>query len=961
MTRAELVGREREVGALQECFEAALEGQPGVVLCRGEPGIGKTRLAEELVTLARRRGVPAAWGRGIDSAGAPPYWPWRQVLRALGDVVDLPVIADEKRLTVDLARLAPEVFSRSTEPDGDPGSKEDRFRQFDAVGRLLRQLALADGLVIVLDDAHWADQASLLLLHHVARTVNDERLLLMVNYRDTEQVHGELVAELAGEPVAKQIQLRGLAPPAVARQLASVVGRDVDTADVEHVHVMTGGNPFFVAEIGRTLAERADGASPSPLSPSVRDTVSARLTRLSPGCVELLEASSIVGREFPVAVVAAMTGLPVLTCLGILDEAVSGGLVEATSTPGEHRFVHALVRDAIEAHLATPERVRLHRRAAEVVEELHAGHLGPHLFDLARHWAVAAVEGDGARAAHWIQRAGEEAMRRLAYEEAARLFGLAADVGADQLDDVDRCHLLLALGSARHLSADLSGRLEACLEAAAIARRIGRPDLLARAALVLEAGAPAEFDTATRRLCEEALAALDPGRSALLARVRARLAEACVYLGDLEVAGPASEDALHLAEQCGDRDALVAALRARQLVRSGPDGLEERAGLAERMLAIGRETGSPATQLWAHLVRIDVAFERGDLARVARELEPLAQLAEEVRGPVAQFHVLRCQAVLAQAQARFADARRLAAVAFTTLAPLGYEAPIHVRAGILSLIGHHVGQGPESLAANGVADASADGPDLGAGPPIFALAMAFILASAGRLREAAAVYRSVGPVDAWRPMPHTVLACYGLGVAVAIAVDAADDVASLRGRLAPYRRHHVVSGAGQVAYIGPAELWLGKGARHLDLLDEAVVDLEEAVKACSVNGAVAYRVEAEYELAAALAQRARSGDVARARSLAASCSKEAQALGMAPIVVRARQLIEQPTGSRSTARLTPREREVAELVAQGLTNREIAARLYLSERTAQNHVQHILTKLGLANRSQIAVLVASQR
>ncbi|MGH3975147.1 MAG: helix-turn-helix domain-containing protein, partial [Pseudonocardiaceae bacterium] len=189
--------------------------------------------------------------------------------------------------------------------------------------------------------------------------------------------------------------------------------------------------------------------------------------------------------------------------------------------------------------------------------------------------------------------------------------------------------------------------------------------------------------------------------------------------------------------------------------------------------------------------------------------------------------------------------------------------------------------------------------------------------------------------------------------------DAAEDVAALRGLLARYRGHHVAGGAGAAIYLGPVELYLGIAARHLGLLEDAVADLDQARRACAANGAAGYHVEALFELAVALARRGGDGDVARARSLAADCARRATTLGMPPFAARSQELADRLSQAPAEP-LTPREREVAELVAQGLTNREIAARLYLSERTAQNHVQHILTKLDLSNRSQIAVWITSR-
>ncbi len=235
-----------------------------------------------------------------------------------------------------------------------------------------------------------------------------------------------------------------------------------------------------------------------------------------------------------------------------------------------------------------------------------------------------------------------------------------------------------------------------------------------------------------------------------------------------------------------------------------------------------------------------------------------------------------------------------------------------------------------------------------------------VLAEIGRIREASAIYRSLGPIADWRPTPHATLFTFAFGINLAITLGASEDVATLRGRLASYRGHHVVSGVCSIAYFGPVELWLGVAAGHLDLLDDAVADLEHAAKACAVSGAAGFHAEAQYELANALALRAGPGDLPRARSLVTEAARQTEALGMPPIAAKAARLTKQ-LDQQSSTMLTPREREVAELVAQGLTNREIAARLYLSERTAENHVQHILTKLDLRNRSQIATWISSRR
>jgi DNA-binding CsgD family transcriptional regulator len=268
---------------------------------------------------------------------------------------------------------------------------------------------------------------------------------------------------------------------------------------------------------------------------------------------------------------------------------------------------------------------------------------------------------------------------------------------------------------------------------------------------------------------------------------------------------------------------------------------------------------------------------------------------------------------------------------------------------VLGLVARHAGVDDDALDALAMSGA----PEGAQAPVIGAAAHAAGLALAGRHAEAESLYRSLGPVAAWRVPPHVELLAATMALDVALELGTEPDIGVLHGRLAAYRGYHVVSGTGAFGYNGPVELWTGRAALALGRPDEAVSDLETATRACAVNGATGFRVEAQAELATALAARAARGDAPRALALATEAARQARLLGLDRLAARATA-----AAGRPGAGLTRRELEVAHLVAAGLTNREIAQRLHLSERTAQNHVQHVLDKLGLPNRSQIAVWVS---
>ncbi len=948
-TRADFVGRDAELALIEAGIEAVLRGEPRVVVCQGEAGIGKTRLAEEAVVRAAARGLITAWGVADDVTPTPPHWPWQQVLRTLDRNAGMSARFQDERLARELSRVVSDGGSSDVVA---AASDEDRFRQFDAVARVLALVCRAKPLALIFDDVHWADEASLLLLRHVVSCLSDERLLLWVNARETEQRHPELLEQIARRPQVRHLLLGGLARPAVRQKLESMTSRAVTTDEVATVHAVTGGNPFFVTEAARAL--RRAGERRGLVTAGTRNAISARLGKLPEEAVRGLRGAAVLGREFVVSVLALMTGTPELECLRWLGVADRAGIVEPAE-PGAYRFVHAIFRDAIEEGLDRDERVRLHRHAAVAIEAHHPTRLDDHLFELARHWMEAAPGGDRATAAGWLERAAGLAMAQLAYEDAVRLYRQALTVGGTDLDDESRWRLLLGVGRAANRAGALGECLDVCLETAASARERGRVDVLAEAALVMDPVGQAGFDVATRRLCQEALGEVGVELTPLRARLSARLAETYIYLPDTDTAAAASEQAVAIAEQCGDLEALSAALRARQVVVSHPDGLDERERVAARMVALGERAATPDVELRGRLCAIDALFERGDLTAVAAELDRCDHCASEVGGPLAPYLVLHTRAVLAAAQGRLGEARRIADQALGIAGSKEHPDIAARRAAVLSTIARQAGHDPALLSAGEVGPAERDVADEGLRVPfIGVLARADVLVTAARSADAADIWRRLGPARRWRPPPHVMLLAGALGIEVAAAVGSSDDMDALSARLLPYRGRHVACGLGAAAYLGPVELWLGKAARHLGRIDDAIADLRDALLRCRDNGAAGFEVEATYELAAARAARATDDDRDEALALLRRAGAMADDLGMAVTAGNIGELLRRLRAPKSGP-LTRREWEIAELVATGLSNREIVERLTLSERTAQNHVQHILTKLGLPNRAQVAV------
>ena len=418
-----LVGRRVAVNALRSAVDAAVGGAGGVVLLAGEAGVGKTALASEAVAYAKARGAAAVWGACWEGDGAPGFWPWIQVMRALAADADGTGEAVLAGLT-----------GVSAERGGGLGDESAiRFRTYDLAATYLRSRAAQRPLVVVLDDLHWADVSSLRLLVFLARQLHDAATLVIGTYRDVEVTAGDhparpLLAELAGQ--AELIRLTGLAADEVGQLIEKVCGEPPQAPLIQAVHDRTAGNPFFAQQIARLLAAQGvplDRAQVTGVPPVVGDILARRLARLPGKVVDLLAVASVVGRRFPIATVAAVAGVPAETVLPLLDTAVRAAVLEQDE-PGHLRFSHDLFREVVYDGLSAARRPALHLSVAGRLEE-HADPAAT-AAEIAYHRSMAWPLGERDRAVAALVAAAHEATARTAFDEAAAHLRRAVDVAA---------------------------------------------------------------------------------------------------------------------------------------------------------------------------------------------------------------------------------------------------------------------------------------------------------------------------------------------------------------------------------------------------------------------------------------------------------------------------------------------------------------------------------------------------
>ena len=465
------VGRDGECAKLEETYRAAAAGRGGLVMLSGEPGIGKTRMAQEFAGMAKRDGATVLWGRCYEGEWAPPYCPFAEAIREF--VRGLP--SDDMRRIIEtyggpLAQVVPELRDHVTDvptaPDLAPD--EERFRLLDAVAQLLLTGATSAPLVLVLDDLHWADKGSIAMLRHVARFVRDSRILIVGTYRDVEldreHPFADALGALGREAEYDRIALRGLDQDAVAAFLGSMSEGAAPDRLVTAISSETQGNPYFLREVVLHLMESSrimkDGQWQAgaaeieewSIPEGVRQVIGRRLSRLSPDANKWLGTATAFSGPFPFEVVSSVAGLAEDAALDILDEVLEAQVLKPAGDAEQYSFSHALLRQTLYTEMNPSRQVRLHRRVAEVLEETYGDQALDRAAELAyQYYQSAALPGAEAGAPYAIA-AADRADEASAYDETASLLRIALELMAE--DDERRPDVLARLGLALAWSLD---------------------------------------------------------------------------------------------------------------------------------------------------------------------------------------------------------------------------------------------------------------------------------------------------------------------------------------------------------------------------------------------------------------------------------------------------------------------------------------------------------------------------
>ncbi|XVQ82175.1 BTAD domain-containing putative transcriptional regulator [Microbispora siamensis] len=656
-----LVGREPHMRRIGERLDALRRGTGGVFLMSGESGIGKTRLAEAAAAMAAERGVTVAWSRCLEGSGAPAFWPWMQAMQALQSDGELAELSQ---------RLTDGDRTDTTDPD------TARFLLYDAVTRALTRRASTSPVLILIEDLHWADAASLKLLTFLGADLHRVPLLVLATVRPEPVTGRPALTEALGELTRQRGTERMNVTPLSSEQVADYLqeaGRAGASQDlVRALHARTGGNPFFLGELLRLLTSTHPGERVGvdevlalSVPDGVRDVINQRVSRLPEDSQTLLRVAAVIGRDVDGDVLETATGAGGTRLMTLLEPAVATGLLIEADDGWDYCFSHALVQEALYSGFSRRQRAQLHGRVGEAIETLHRGEPAARLPALAHHFGLAARIGYADKAITYAVEAAGQAAARLAYDEAVMYWEQALDACASG-PAATRCSLLIGLGKARRVTGDVEGARTALDQAVTLAADLGDDATVIEAATVFGGvtlwnwRAYGVVDQRMVQVLEDQLSRLDLDAVRTRAELLGTLGVELYYGERREEGRRHALEAVELARRTADPQLLARTLNNLVIAAWTPDHEQERYQAAEEILSL---PGIPrATEIIARLHRLPRLLKAGRLAEYDAEIDRCLQLTTQVHMPEIETQVMYAAAGRAVLLGEWAEAKRLADV-----------------------------------------------------------------------------------------------------------------------------------------------------------------------------------------------------------------------------------------------------------------------------------------------------------
>ena len=816
------VGRVRELDATMRATHRARTGQGCFIVVSGSAGMGKTRLVDELSARSSSSGLSIAWGRCTLEAGAPPYWPWIQVLRKVSAEVSASSSEDIWSLTGITERPSPGLANLPV-----PFADEARFRLADAVVGQLRRSAAAQPLLVLIEDVHWADPSSMRMLLHVAGQSQALPMVLVATYRRDGDDEGpfDTLAAVARET----LHLGPFGMGDIARVIGATCGAAPKAETLTEVARLSGGIPFFVSELARLVDD--DGVLPpgSPVPSGIRAALQGRLNRLAPADAGLLEAAAVAGSYFAERTVADATGWDLPSVLDALDRAGRHGIIVRVDGPGSKwSFAHDLLRANILERLPSRRRAELHLAVGRSLD----GQRGTPVAEVAYHLNQGAAIGDADVAVARSRTAAAAAVAATGYDEAVSLLEAARRSLLHMATHVPATHLgvLLELGDAHWLTGDADVARATFLDAFEVAAEAELPAGMAQAGLGFGGAAFSTFYVQTGvpepdlvDLLGRALVELGDSDPALRSLTLGRRALAMYWNADqLANAASISQQALDLARRHGDDKVLVTALVNRMLASWGPDTLDERIAIPAEIRNLGVRFGNRRTVLRGLMMSVPGLLERGDLTAVRQALTEADTIIEQMGRPLRPTTMRAMFTATLRLLSGDLDTAEVEVITAYNLAEkakdLDAVAVLSVQLAMLRRDQDRIG---ELLPA--MAQQIADYPVL----PTWRIAMALALCDLGRLDEARSTVAMVGEPE---HLPKDFQWLCGLAMWAEVAYACADrrTCQSLYALLGPYSGRAVLTSAAMGCW-GASDRYLGLAAAGAGDIETARLHLQDGL------------------------------------------------------------------------------------------------------------------------------------